>query len=213
VIRGDGLSIRQGRFALAGVSFEVPSGRYGVLMGKTGCGKTSVLEAVAGLRRLAAGRIVLGDTDVTRFAPFERRIGYVPQDRALFSTMTVADHLAFALRVRGQPRRRVNQRVAELADWLGLTHLLDRRPAGLSGGEAQRVALGRALSFRPEYLLLDEPLSSLDEATRQGMVDLLIRLRDDRRVTVLHVTHSSSEAQQLGEVCYRLADGVMAREG
>jgi molybdate/tungstate transport system ATP-binding protein len=213
VIRGEGLSIRQGRFALTGVSFEVPTGRYGVLMGKTGCGKTSLLEAVAGLRRLAAGRVVLGETDATRLAPFERGIGYVPQDRALFATMTVADHLAFALRVRGQPRRMVNQRVAELADWLGLTHLLHRRPAGLSGGEAQRVALGRALSFRPEYLLLDEPLSSLDEGTRKGMVDLLARLRDDRRVTVLHVTHSSSEAQQLGEVCYRLADGVMVREG
>jgi molybdate/tungstate transport system ATP-binding protein len=213
VIRGDGLSIRQGRFALTGVSFEVPTGRYGVLMGKTGCGKTSLLEAVAGLRWLAAGRVVLGETDVTRLAPFERGIGYVPQDRALFATMTVADHLAFALQIRGQPRRVVNQRVAELADWLGLTHLLHRRPRGLSGGEAQRVALGRALSFRPEYLLLDEPLSSLDEATRKGMVDLLIRLRDDRRVTVLHVTHSSSEAAQLGEVCYRLSDGVMVREG
>jgi molybdate/tungstate transport system ATP-binding protein len=213
VIRGEGLSIRQGRFALTGVSFEVPTGRYGVLMGKTGCGKTSLLEAVAGLRWLAAGRVVLGETDVTRLAPFERGIGYVPQDRALFATMTVADHLAFALQIRGQPRRVVNQRVAELADWLGLTHLLHRRPAGLSGGEAQRVALGRALSFRPEYLLLDEPLSSLDEGTRKGMVDLLARLRDDRRVTVLHVTHSSSEAQQLGEVCYRLADGVMVREG
>ncbi|HVK07453.1 MAG TPA: ABC transporter ATP-binding protein [Gemmataceae bacterium] len=212
MIRGEALSIRQGRFTLTDVSFEVPTGRYGVLMGKTGCGKTSLLEAVAGLRRLAAGRVALGEADVTRVPPFERGIGYVPQDRALFVTMTVADHLAFALRVRNRPRREVNERVAELADWLGLTHLLSRRPAGLSGGEAQRVALGRALAFRPDYLLLDEPLSSLDEATRREMVGLLIRLRDDRRVTVLHVTHSSSEAEQLGEVCYRLADGVMVRE-
>ena len=212
MIRGEGLTIRQGLFALTGVSFEVPTGRYGVLMGKTGCGKSSLLEAVSGLRRLQAGRVVLGQTDVTGLEPFERGIGYVPQDQALFATMTVADHLAFALRVRGQPRQTVDFRVAALADWLGLGHLLNRRPAGLSGGEAQRVALGRALSFRPPYLLLDEPLSSLDEGTRKGMVELLIRLRDDRRVTILHVTHSSSEAEQLGEICYRLADGAMVRE-
>lgn len=212
MIRVEGLSLRQGKFALNEVSLEIPSGRYGVLMGKTGCGKTSLLEAIAGLRRIAGGRISLGEIDVTRLPPGERGIGYVPQDRALFATMTVFDHLAFALRVRGERRERVKDRVAELADWLGITPLLGRRPAGLSGGEGQRVALGRALSFRPSYLLLDEPLSSLDEATRADMVDLLVRLRDERRVTVLHVTHSSTEADRLADVRYRLADGLMVRE-
>jgi molybdate/tungstate transport system ATP-binding protein len=213
MIRVDGLSVRQEKFALNDVSLEVPTGRYGVLMGKTGCGKTSILEVVAGLRRPLAGRVFLGETDVTGLSPGDRGIGYVPQDRALFATMTVADHLAFALRVRGESRKAIDVRVAELADWLDIAKLLNRRPHGLSGGEAQRVALGRALSFRPRYLLLDEPLSSLDESTRGDMVALLARLRDDRQATVLHVTHSSSEAEQLGEVRYRLEAGTMVREG
>src|SRR5687767_9547183 len=131
-------------------------------MGKTGCGKTTLLEAVAGLRQPAAGRVILGGLDVTDRPPGERGLGYVPQDAALFRTMTVYGHLAFALNLRGWARAAVEARVRELADWLEITPLLQRRPAGLSGGEAQRVALGRALSFRPKYLLLDEPLSSLD---------------------------------------------------
>jgi ABC-type sugar transport system ATPase subunit len=181
-------------------------------MGQTGCGKTSLLEAVAGLRPVAGGRIVLGDRDVTRLPPGERGIGYVPQDAALFRTMTVYNHLAFALNLRREPRATVQKRVAELADWLGITPLLRRRPVGLSGGEAQRVALGRALSFRPQYLLLDEPLSALDEATRGSIVELLDGLRKPGGVTVLHVTHSRAEAERLADVRFRLEGGRLAAE-
>src|SRR4051812_25605066 len=146
-------------------------------MGPTGCGKTSVLEAVAGLRHVADGSIHLDDRDVTDLAPGSRGIGYVPQDGALFRTMTVYNHLAFALHLRNERRAAVDRRVRELADWLGIVPLLGRRPVGLSGGEAQRVALGRALSFRPKFLLLDEPLSALDEDTRGSIVELLHGLR------------------------------------
>jgi molybdate/tungstate transport system ATP-binding protein len=207
LIQIENLSIEQGAFRLGGVSFAVPTGKYAVLMGPTGCGKTSLLEAIAGLRPVAGGGVHLGGREVTDLTPGDRGIGYVPQDAALFRTMTVYNHLAFALNLRGAARAEVRQRVTELANWLMITHLLNRRPIGLSGGEAQRVALGRALSFRPAYLLLDEPLSSLDEDTRGLLVDLLNGLRKSADVTVLHVTHNSAEADRLADVRFRIADG------
>jgi len=213
VIQISDLSIRQGTFLLASVSLDIPTGQYGVLMGKTGCGKTSILEAVAGLRPVASGTVFLNDRNITQLPSGERGIGYVPQDAALFRTMTVYNHLAFALELRGTERASIGSRVKELAEWLGIEHLLNRRPAGLSGGEAQRVALGRALSFRPKYLLLDEPLSSLDEETRGSLMDLLIGVREQRDVTVLHVTHSSVEADRLADVRFRLVKGKVIQEG
>jgi molybdate/tungstate transport system ATP-binding protein len=212
LIQLDKLSIELGAFRLREASLEVPTGKYGVLMGRTGCGKTSLLEAVAGLRPISGGRVLLAGRDVTRLTPGERGIGYVPQDAALFRTMSVYNHLAFALELRGMPRSGIRTRVTELADWLMITHLLKRRPFGLSGGEAQRVALGRALSFKPSYLLLDEPLSSVDEDTRGTLTDLLNGLRKSGEVTVLHVTHNTAEADRLADVRFRLADGRLTAE-
>jgi molybdate/tungstate transport system ATP-binding protein len=200
VIAVDNLSIHQGNFALSGISFHVPKGEYAVLMGRTGCGKTTLLEAICGLRPiLPPGRIRLMDRDVTDLKPAERGIGYVPQDGALFPTMTVRDHLAFALEIRRWEKSRVDGAVSEIAALLGLDHLLRRKPPGLSGGEAQRVALGRALSFHPGILLLDEPLSALDEPTREEMYGLLQTVRTRTGVTALHVTHSLTEARALAD--------------
>ncbi|HJZ53908.1 MAG TPA: ATP-binding cassette domain-containing protein [Gemmataceae bacterium] len=203
------LAVRQGKFALAGVSFAVPAGYYAVLMGRSGCGKTTILEALAGLRPVAAGTIRLAGRDVTSLRPAARHVGYVPQDGALFLTMSVRNNLAFALDVRGEPRPAVAKRTAELAEWLEITPLLDRRPHTLSGGEKQRVALGRALASRPPVLLLDEPLASLDDDTRDHLVELLSRVRESRTVTVLHVTHNRSEADRLGDTVLRLEDGAV----
>lgn len=212
MIAVEGLSIRQGGFALDGVSFAVPAGAYAVLMGTTGSGKTSILEALAGLRHPAAGRIMLAGQDVTLLLPAARNVGYVPQDAVLFKTMTVRENLGFSLAVRGVTAAVIEARVRELAEPLGLLDLLDRRATGLSGGEAQRVALGRALAFRPPVLLLDEPLNAVDEATRDRIVSLLLRVREARATTVLHVTHGREEAELLGEVVLRLDGGrVTAR--
>ncbi|MCE9567838.1 MAG: ATP-binding cassette domain-containing protein [Planctomycetes bacterium] len=213
MIAVEGLSIRQGEFALDGVTFTVPTGVYAVLMGQTGSGKTTLLEAIAGLRRPTAGRILLAGHDVTQFPPAIRNVGYVPQDAVLFKTMTVWENIAFALNVRKTQHSEVESRVRELAELLGLSGLLERRAVGLSGGEAQRVALGRAIAFRPAVLLLDEPLNAVDEDTRDRIVELLRGVRTEHKMTVLHITHSNAEAELLGERILRFDAGrVTVRE-
>lgn len=207
MIQLDRICVRAGDFCLNDVSLSISSGACGVLMGRTGSGKTTILECILGLRRIASGRIQIGDTDVTRLNPAVRGIGYVPQDVALFSRMTVREHLAFALKIRHAHQKLIADRVDELSELLGISHLLSRRPAGLSGGEAQRVALGRALSCKPQVLCLDEPLSALDSHTRDEMCDLLENVRRQTHVTTLHVTHNLSEATRLSDCLFRIEDG------
>lgn len=206
------LSVHAGQFAIRDVSFEVASGQYAILMGRTGSGKTTLLEALTGLKRISSGRILLGSVDVTRLKPAERNIGYVPQDGALFPTMSVRQNLGFALTIRGWSWRQEKERVEELSKLLEIGHLLDRSPRGLSGGERQRVALGRALAFRPETLCLDEPLSALDHHTREQIMGLLKRVQRETGVTVIHVTHGIQEAQALGEVVLRMTSGQLVVE-
>jgi len=209
VIAVDGLSLKMGAFAVEGVSFTAGTGEYAVLMGRTGCGKTSLLEAICGLKPVRGGRVRLLGRDVTDLPPADRGVGYVPQDLALFPTMTVREHLGFALEVRRWDATLAARRVEELTELLGLGHLLDRRPPGLSGGEAQRVALGRALAFHPGVLLLDEPLSALDEDTRAGMYELLRSVQRQTGVTTLHVTHSRAEARALADRLFVFDKGVL----
>jgi molybdate/tungstate transport system ATP-binding protein len=145
--------------------------------------------------------------------PAERGVGYVPQDRALFPTMLVREQLAFALVLRALGQAEIAVRVDELAELLGITGLLDRTPDKLSGGEAQRVALGRALAHAPAVLCLDEPLAALDEELHGEMCRLLERVHRETGVTVLHITHSPSEAKRLAGCHFRLADGKVTRDG
>jgi molybdate/tungstate transport system ATP-binding protein len=204
-----GVGVVSGAFSLADVSFRVPTGAYAVLMGRTGSGKTTILEAICGLKSVVAGTIRLAGRDVTRLKPAERGIGLVPQDGALFRSMSVREHLEFALEIRGWSAADRARRVDALAAMVGVEHLLSRGVVGLSGGERQRVALGRALSFRPAILCLDEPLSALDDESRQEIIDLLKRVQRETGVTVLHVTHNRSEAERLAEVWLRLEDGAV----
>jgi len=207
MIAVDGLSIRQGEFALREVRFTIFTGSYAVLTGQTGCGKTTLLECLVGLRTPSGGRITLGERDVTTLPPATRNVGYVPQDAGIFTHMTVGENLAFALTVRKIRRAEVAERVAELADQLGLTHLLRRKAVSLSGGEAQRVALGRVLAFRPPVLLLDEPLNAVDEVTRERVTRVLTDLRGTH--TVLHVTHAAVEAERLANQTLHFDGGVV----
>lgn len=209
MIRVHELSVRAGTFRLENISFEVPTGRYAILMGRTGSGKTTILESLCGLKSVVSGRIELMGRNVTALKPAERGVGFVPQEGALFPTMTVGQQLGFALTIRRWGRKAINQRVEELADLLGIPDLLDRRPAGLSGGERQRVALGRALAARPHVLCLDEPLSALDDVTRDSMCSLLKTISEQTGVTTLHITHNRAEAQNLGDVILMLENGIL----
>ncbi len=200
------LCLQAGTFELSNVSIRIDAGEYAVLMGRTGIGKTTILEAICGLRGVASGKILIGGHDVTQMLPGDRNVGYVPQDLALFPMLSVQGHLEFAQRLRKVPREEISVRVEELANQLGIKHLLQRSIQGLSGGEAQRVAIGRALAMQPQILLLDEPLSALDKQTRSETAQILANLKQSR-VTILHVTHNEEEAQELGDRLFLLQDG------
>jgi ABC-type sugar transport system ATPase subunit len=186
---------------------EIPTGSHTALMGRTGSGKTTLLEGICGLRSIRSGSIWIGDREVTNLPPGQRGIGLVPQDGALFDHLTVRQHLEFALEVRGWVPERRESRSRELAEWLSLTPLLDRLPAGMSGGERQRVALGRALASHPPVLCLDEPLSALDDQTRGEIVAVLTEIRNRTGITILHITHNRSEAERLADRILHLRDG------
>jgi ABC-type sugar transport system ATPase subunit len=207
VIRFDSIALTQGSFHLSNLSFEVPTGAYAVLMGPTGCGKTTILELLCGLRTPMLGSIHLNDQDVTQLTPAARGVGYVPQEAALFPTLTVGEQIGFSLRVRRLPDPEVSARVAELGELLGIANLLARKPADLSGGERQRVALGRALAFRPSILCLDEPLAALDEDMHAEMCNLLQTVHSETGVTALHVTHSLQESERLATHQLRFTSG------
>lgn len=207
------LSISAGTFSLRDVSLSIHAGEYVALMGRTGQGKTTILEAIAGLREVSKGAIILAGRDVTHLPPAQRGVGYVPQDLALFPTMSVRANLAFALKIRGVSMPERMARVQDLASWLGIASLLERRVTSLSGGEAQRTALGRALSFHPQVLLLDEPFSALDDSTREEMHQLMQRVREHTGVTVLHVTHNRAEAAALADRVLVIENGGLAAAG
>lgn len=214
------LTVHQGSFTLGPIDFTVATGEHVALMGSTGCGKTTLIEAICGLRPTHAGQVCVAERDVTSLDPARRGVGYVPQDGALFPTMTVHDQIAFGLTIRKVAKRQARERAAAIAADLGIDHLLPRQVVGLSGGERQRVALGRALAIEPAILLLDEPLSALDEDRRDEMIDLLKRLRADANaradaqanrqpLTILHITHSRSEAEALADRILRLDAGQL----
>ncbi len=187
------LSLRLGQFAVHDVSLEVREGEYFVLLGPTGAGKTVVLECLAGLCRPQSGTLTIGGARVNELPPEERGIGYLPQDYALFPHLTVAGNIAFGMELRRLPRAEIEQRTSHLASLLGISHLLQRETTHLSGGERQRVALARALAIKPRVLLLDEPLSAVDEQTRDTLCSELRRIQRGLRTTTIHVSHNFEE--------------------
>ena len=207
-----GLSMRLGAFAVRDVSFAVPDACYAVLMGKTGSGKTSIIEAICGLRPITGGSIEVNGQAIHTLDPSKRGVAYVPQDGALFKTMTVRQQVCMPMQIRGWARGDAEARMAEVCEMLGIGHLLNRKPAGLSGGERQRVALARALGFRPRVVCLDEPFSALDEPTREEMYRVLGEVREHAPFTALHVTHSSAEAERLADLRFDLRDGRVAAQ-
>lgn len=177
-----------------------------VVLGPSGAGKTMLLDTIAGFRAATGGRVHLDGRDITRLAPEQRRIGVVFQHAALFPHMTVRENVRFGPLARGE--RRTNHADALLPRF-GLTRFADRRPGSLSGGERQRVALARALAAEPDLLVLDEPLSALDQPTREQLRDILADLLSGLGVPVVHVTHDRDEALILGDEVGVLVDGEL----
>ena len=213
MIRTENLTFHVGAFALRQVGLDVASGQYFVLLGPPGSGKTVLLECLCGLRRIDSGRVVIAGRDVTGLEPRARDIGYVPQDYALFPHLSVEGNIAFSLRIGRRQRRRTSERVEQVAQMLGIEHLLERRIAGLSGGEKQRTALARALAPQPKVLLLDEPVCALDEVTRQSVCAQLRHLQRRLGLTVLHVSHDLEEAFSVADRAAILHEGDIQQAG
>jgi ABC-type Fe3+/spermidine/putrescine transport system ATPase subunit len=182
-------------------------------MGPTGAGKTAAIECLAGLRRPLQGRIEISGRDVTSEEPRRRTIGYVPQDYALFMNRTVRRNIAFGPEVRGWRRDEIAGAVSEAGQLTGISGLLDRRIQGLSGGERQRVALARALVVRPEVLILDEPVSALDESTRESLCAGLRRVQRELNLTTIHISHNVEEAFSVADRAGVMRNGRMEQVG
>jgi multiple sugar transport system ATP-binding protein len=195
--------------AVKDVSLTVEPGEFVVLVGPSGCGKSTLLRMIAGLEEVSVGRVRIGGRDVTTQLPQQRDVAMVFQSYALYPRMSVRRNLGFGLRMRRTPKAERERRVADVADVLGLEHLLDRRPGALSGGQRQRVAMGRAIVREPRVFLMDEPLSNLDAKLRVSMRAQLTLLHQRLGVTTVYVTHDQVEAMTLGQRVAVLRDGLL----
>ena len=182
-----------------GIELEIGDGEFMVLVGPSGCGKSTTLRMLAGLEEINAGKIFIGDRDITDMPPKDRDIAMVFQNYALYPHMTVADNMAFALKMAKVPTEERNKRVADAAKILGLTDYLDRKPKALSGGQRQRVAMGRAIVRQPQVFCMDEPLSNLDAKMRVQTRTDIAKLQADLGVTTVYVTHDQVEAMTMGD--------------
>jgi multiple sugar transport system ATP-binding protein len=198
-----------GYTAVRDLNLEIGEGEFVVLVGPSGCGKTTALRMVAGLEEITEGEIRIGDRVVNDLAPRDRDIAMVFQNYALYPHKTVRENLAFGLRMRKVSKDEQRRRVEEIANVLGLSEMLDRRPAQLSGGQRQRVAMGRAIVREPKAFLMDEPLSNLDAKLRVQMRAEIARIQQALKVTTLYVTHDQVEAMTMGHRVAVMRDGVL----
>ena len=181
------------------ISFTVPTGESLAITGPSGIGKTTLLHAICGIVRTTHGTVHIDNVDITSLPTHKRGIGLVSQTGDLFPTMTTSQNIEFGLRIAKMPQKERTERVKELLDLVGLAHLAHRNVAELSGGESRRIALARALAPRPRVLLLDEPLSGLDQTTHDALMSDLARVLKQTATTALLVTHDHSEAEVLAE--------------
>ena len=198
--------------AVDDVSFEAAAGRMLVLLGPSGCGKSTTLRLIAGLEAATAGRVAIGGVDVTHRPPAERRVSMVFQSYALFPHLSVAENIVFGFRVRRVSAAERRERLARVADLLGLTALLERRPSQLSGGQQQRVALGCALIAEAPVCLMDEPLSNLDAQLRLEMRREIRGLQQSLGITMVYVTHDQTEAMTMADQVILLREGRVEQD-
>ena len=199
-------------FKLDNISFQVEDGDYYVILGPSGAGKTQILELLAGLADPDEGSVFADGKDVTGWKIQSRPFGLVFQDYAIFPHLDVRENISYSIRFKGLSRKQIHSRVLEQAEAGEISHLLDRMPRTLSGGELQRVALARTLVRKPKYLLLDEPLASLDVSLRQGLRSLLKKINSEGQ-TILHVTHDYEEALVLANKVAVIDQGRIIQTG
>jgi molybdate/tungstate transport system ATP-binding protein len=207
------LSMSIGEFSLQDLNLTIQDHEYFVILGPSGAGKTIFMECLAGIHNVKKGEIWIDRTNITRLSPEERGVGYVPQDYVLFPFLNVQDNITFGLKRKKYNKLEAQRRMQTLADLLGITHLLERDPRSLSGGEKQRVALARALAPAPRILLLDEPLSSLDVQTSKYLRLELRRIHQELGVTTIHITHNHMEAEELADHLAIMSQGKIEQVG
>jgi len=213
MIRIEGMGKNWGNFSLRNISLEIYDGEYFVILGPTGAGKTLLLETIAGFHQPDYGKIYMNEKDVTFLPPNERGIGFVYQDYMLFPHMTVMNNIAYGLKMRDMEEEEIVRRVEKLARMLKIEHILERYPHSLSGGEQQRVALARALAIEPHILLLDEPLSAMDEMLKEKIMEDLKKINRESGITFIHVTHSRSDAIILADRMAVMNNGEIIQVG
>jgi multiple sugar transport system ATP-binding protein len=199
--------------AVRGIDLEIPAGEFTVLVGQSGCGKSTLLRTIAGLEDADKGSIEIGGETVHHLPPRERDIAMVFQNYALYPYMKVYDNIAFGLRSRKTPKDEIGPKVKSAADMLGIDHLLDRYPRQLSGGQLQRVAIGRAIVRNARLYLFDEPLSNLDAQLRDEMRREIKRLHQELGKTMIYVTHDQIEAMTMADRIVLLRDGSIEQAG
>ncbi len=199
--------------AVKGVDLEIPAGEFTVLVGQSGCGKSTLLRTIAGLEDADSGTIEIGGQAVNHLPPRDRDIAMVFQNYALYPYMTVYDTIAFGLRARKTPKQEIAAKVDRAAQMLGIGHLLERYPRQLSGGQLQRVAIGRAIVRNARLYLFDEPLSNLDAQLRDEMRGEIKRLHQELGKTMIYVTHDQIEAMTMADRIVLLRDGRIEQQG
>ena len=202
-----------GDFRLQDINLSAPTGSYGVLLGPPGSGKSVLVETICGLRSPTRGRILIDDEDVSHEDPRKRLVGYVPQDYVLFPCQRVRENIAFGLRSRGMSRHDATKDIQWVVELLQIGDLLERWPRTLSGGERQRVALARALAIKPRLLLLDEPVSALDEGLRERVCRELRRFQQELEITTIHISHNIEEALAVSDWAAVLDNGNVLQAG
>lgn len=199
--------------AVQDLNLIVPDGEFMVLLGPSGCGKTTTLRCIAGLEKMDNGSIYIADKLVNKLPPKDRNVAMVFQNYALYPHMKIYDNMAFPLKMRHKTKQQIAEKVKEVSELLGISHLLERKPRQVSGGEQQRVALGRAIIRNPEVFLMDEPLSNLDAQLRLQMRTELKRLQRELRVTTIFVTHDQAEAMTMADKIAIFCKGELQQIG
>lgn len=213
MLKVESICKRYPRFSLHEITLHVEKGEYYILFGPTGAGKSLIFEIIAGIRKPDSGQVFIGNKELTNRDPSRRNIGYVPQDYALIPFKTVRQNIAFGLEARKLPMGEKKKRISEILTLLGIEHLADRKPDHLSGGEKQRVTLGRALVIQPDILLLDEPLSAVDENTGDQLMKEIKTLHKQLGMTILHICHRLEEVFYLADRMAVIQDGIIVQTG